>query len=186
MFFYQSCSFSNIIAWNKTWNYGKSIKLNIWALKGKIVIELMATHTYSSNFIMVLNIVLKPNLVGRSRAGIGLGWRKNRKRKNSVRRGWPGRLTWQDLVKNSVATRWLLFFLTKTTSFWFFKKKFDPGDLVTRSKPRTRVVDRAGHWARSKNYNPKVHFFILGWERNIAPPKNGVREREYLVLIVVI
>jgi len=31
------------------------------------------------------------------------------------------RLTWRvDPVKNPVATRWLVFFFTKTTSFWFF------------------------------------------------------------------
>jgi hypothetical protein len=36
---------------------------------------------------------------------------------------------WVDLVKNPVATRWLLFFFIKTTSFWF-EKKIDPDDPV--------------------------------------------------------
>jgi len=59
---------------------------------------------------------------GRSGAGTGPGWRKNIRRKNPV---WPGDLA--NPVKNSVATRWVLFF-TKTMSFWFFfLKKSWPG-----------------------------------------------------------
>ena len=123
IFFYQSCPFSNLIAWNKTWNYGKNIKLSIWALKGKIRIELMATHTYSPKFIMVLNIVLKLGLTGRPRVGTRLGWRKNRGRKNPV---WPGGLTRQNSVKNSVVTRWFYFFLLKRHRF-DLKKKNWPG-----------------------------------------------------------
>ena len=40
------------------------------------------------------------------------------------------------------------FFFLNQRCFDFFKKKIDPGDPVTRSKPRTRILDRAG----SKNY----------------------------------
>jgi hypothetical protein len=59
---------------------------------------------------------------GRPGARTGPGWRKNMGRKNPV---WPGDLA--NPVKNSVATRWVLFF-TKTMSFWFFlKKKSWPG-----------------------------------------------------------
>jgi len=37
----------------------------------------------------------------------------------------------------------LTFFFTKTTSFWFFKKN-NPGDRVTQSKTRTRVLNWNG------------------------------------------
>jgi len=63
------------------------------------------------------------------------------------------RLTW----KNPVATRWLLFFyfiLLKWRCFEFFLKiKIDPVDPVTRSKPGTRVLNRAGYWTKFKNYD---------------------------------
>ena len=62
---------------------------------------------------------------GWSRAETGLGWRKNRKRKNPM---WPGQ---------KPGCNPLIFFFTKTMSFWF-KKKNDPDDLVIRSKTRTR------------------------------------------------
>jgi hypothetical protein len=90
--------------------------------------------------------------------------------------GWPGK-AWLKTRLQPVDS--CFFFFTKTMSFWFFKKNW-PGRLGDR------VLDRAGHRAGSKNYDSKVHFFILGWKRNIAPLKNEVREREYLVLVVVI
>jgi hypothetical protein len=43
----------------------------------------------------------------------------------------------------------LTFFLLKQRRFDFFKKKFDPDDPVTWSKPGTRALDRA----ESKNYD---------------------------------
>ena len=46
---------------------------------------------------------------------------------------------WVDLVKNLVATRWLLFFLLKRRRF-DLKKKLT---RMTRSKPRTWALDRA-------------------------------------------
>jgi hypothetical protein len=46
-------------------------------------------------------------------------------------------------------------FFTKTTSFWFFLKKIDPGDSVNRSKPGTRALDQTG----SKNYDIYIHIW---------------------------
>jgi hypothetical protein len=55
------------------------------------------------------------------------------------------------------ATRWLLFcFLLKRCCFDLKKKRIDPGDPMTQSKPGARALDRAGYRARSKNYGPKV------------------------------
>ena len=86
---------------------------------------------------------------GRPGARAGSGWRKNSGRKNPM---WPG-----DLVKNHGCNplTFVLFF-TKTMLFWFKKKRIDPGDPMTQSKPGARALDRAGYRARSKNYGPKV------------------------------
>jgi hypothetical protein len=71
------------------------------------------------------------------------------------------RLTRQDPVKNLIALVdfCFFFFLLKRRRFDF--KKNDPGNPVTRSKPGTRALDRAG----SKNYGlylKKIYFdFIL-------------------------
>jgi len=71
---------------------------------------------------------------GRSGAGTGPGWWKNSISHDSV---WPGRLTRQNLVKNRVASRWLLFcFFTKITPFWiFFKIEIEPSDSVKTRWP---------------------------------------------------
>jgi len=68
-----------------------------------------------------LDIVLKPGLarrvdpgLGRPGAGTGPGWRKNGGRKNPA---WPSK-TGCKLVDFC-----FFCFFTKTTSFWFFKKK---------------------------------------------------------------
>jgi hypothetical protein len=51
-----------------------------------------------------------------------------------------------------VANPLTLVFFTKRCRFDFFiKKRIDPADLVTRSKPRTRALDRD----ISKNYDIK-------------------------------
>jgi len=85
-----------------------------------------------------LGIVLKPGLVGRLRVGIGPGLKKIRKRK-----------TRSDPAKKPFTIRcFLFFFFIKTTSFWFKKKKIDPGDPVTRSKPETWTLNRV----EFKNY----------------------------------
>jgi hypothetical protein len=50
-----------------------------------------------------------------------------------------------------------------TTSFWFFLR-IDPDDPVTRSKPDTRVLDRAGHWTGSTNYGfDTIVYFNRVW-----------------------
>ena len=53
-----------------------------------------------------------------------------------------------DSIKNLITTRWLLFFFVLLKRRRFDFKKIDPDDPVTRSKPRTWALDRAG----SKNY----------------------------------
>ena len=57
-------------------------------------------------------------------------------------------LTQQNLVKNTVVTRWFLFF-TKMMPFWIFLEiKINLANPLTRSKPGTRALD----WAGFKNY----------------------------------
>jgi hypothetical protein len=59
------------------------------------------------------------------------------KKKQGKKKSDVSRLTRQDLVKNSVAIHWLLFFFfTKTTSFWFFLKKNWPGGPGQNLKPK--------------------------------------------------
>jgi hypothetical protein len=110
----------------------------------------------------VLTVVLKSGPVrrvdswpGRSGPGTGPGWRKNRKRKIPV---WPG-----DPVRpgQKLGCNPLTFVLM--TSFWFFLR-IDPDDPVTRSKPDTRVLDRAGHWTGSTNYGfDTIVYFNRVW-----------------------
>jgi hypothetical protein len=61
-----------------------------------------------------------------------------------VRPGWPSKTRSKTRLQHVD----FCFFFTKSTLFWFFLKKNDPGNPVTRSKPGTRILDRAG----SKNY----------------------------------
>jgi hypothetical protein len=65
------------------------------------------------------------------------------------------------------------FFFTKTTLFWFFKIK----ELIwaTRSKPGTRILDRAG----SKNYDYYRHNFQL----DLKHKNNKFSEINHLILI---
>ena len=51
----------------------------------------------------------------------------------------------------------LTFFLLKRHHFDLKKKRIDPGDPVTRSKPGTRALDRVG----SKNYGFKLIFHSI-------------------------
>ena len=95
----------------------------------------------------VYAIVLKPGSAWRVDPGPGRpgtrtrpGWKKNKGRKNSVWPGWPGELTRQDPVVNPLT---FVFFI-KTTLFWF-KKKTNPADPVTWSKPKTRALDWADY-----------------------------------------
>jgi hypothetical protein len=67
------------------------------------------------------------------------------------------RLTRQDPVKNPVAIRW--FFLLKRRHFDL--KKFDPDNPVTRKKPGTQVLDRAGHRAGYENHASDVSYSII-------------------------
>jgi len=78
---------------------------------------------------ILLHIVLKPSLArwvdpgpGRSGAGTGPGWRKNRGRKNPAWPRWPGELTRSKAQMQPVD----FCFFTKTMSFWFKKKNW-PG-----------------------------------------------------------
>jgi hypothetical protein len=72
----------------------------------------------------------RPDLTGRPGAGTGPGLRKNRGSQNL---GWLG-----DPVKNSVATRWILLFFTKTTSFYFFKSELTRATRWPSQNPEPR------------------------------------------------
>jgi hypothetical protein len=87
----------------------------------------------------------------------GLGWRKNKKNHDRTWPDQPGGLTQQNPVKNSFATRWLLFFLffvlLKRHRFEFFLKiEISLADPMTRSKPKTQILNRASHQTGFKNY----------------------------------
>jgi hypothetical protein len=106
-------------------------------------------------------IVLKPGLVGRLGTRPIQGWnraelKKNRKSHDPV---WPGGLTRQNPVKNSVATCWFLFvFFLKRHHFDFFLNMDDPGDSMTQSKLKIRALDQA----RFKNYD---FLYVAAWLR---------------------
>jgi hypothetical protein len=142
--------------WNNYNNYFQttikflSISLSNRCSKNTIVFLLSLTvFLYEDRFFLFIPIiVLKPGPVwrvdpgpGRSGAGTGPGWKKNRVRKNLV---WPSKTrskTWLQPVD-------FCFFLLKRRRFDFFKKRIDPTDPVTRLKPETQALNRAG----SENY----------------------------------
>ena len=67
----------------------------------------------------------------------GLNWKKTRKKKTRCDpAGWLG--------KTRSKTRLQAFFLLKRRRFNLKKNRIDPGDPVTRSKPGTRALNRAG------------------------------------------
>jgi hypothetical protein len=85
-------------------------------------------------------IVLKPGSARRVDPGLEPG-QVEEKIWEGITRCDPARLG-----QKPGCNRLTFVFFTKTTSFWF--KKIDPSDPVTRSKPGTRALDRAG----SENY----------------------------------
>jgi hypothetical protein len=108
----------------------------------------------------VPSIVLKSGQVGRPRTRPT--WGKNRERKNPMWPGWPGQ-------KPGCSQLTFVFFFTKTTLFWFKKKLtrttwWSGQNLVTRSKPGTRVLDMSG----SENYG---YFFFFLWKLGTPPAK---------------
>jgi len=79
---------------------------------------------------------------------------------SKLKAGWVKKKQEKKKADMTRLTRWIdptrpgckpvnfwLFFLLKRHRFDF--KKNDPADLVTQSKPRTRVLDRADHRAGS-------------------------------------
>ena len=66
--------------------------------------------------------------------------------------GWPSKTRLQHVD----------FFLLKRRRFeFFFKIGIDSADPVTRSKPGTQALDRAGHWAGFRNYGYVPYCFII-------------------------
>ena len=92
-------------------------------------------------------IVLKPGPAGRPGTWPTRGWnRAGLKKKREKEK--PGVTRWvdparpdQDPVVNPLT--FFFVFLLKRRRFDFKKKRTDPANLVTRSKPGTRALDRA-------------------------------------------
>ena len=101
-----------------------------WLFRSVLVGKDDFLHSFETD--LARRVDLGPN---QPRAGTGPGWRKNRKSHDPV---WPGGLTRQNPVKNSVATRWLLFFFLKRHRFDFFLNRDwlgRPDDPVKTRKP---------------------------------------------------
>jgi hypothetical protein len=80
-------------------NFNKMYYFNIFELFSLYEQRFKHIHPHQINFEGSETIILKPGLVwrvdlksGRSRAGIRLSWKKNRRRKNLVWPGWPTKI----------------------------------------------------------------------------------------------
>jgi hypothetical protein len=60
----------------------------------------------------------------------------------------------------------LTFFFTKTTSFWFLKKKFEPDDMITRSKSGTGSWWEVGLAYKNARYSNWIEKIILKLKKN--------------------
>jgi hypothetical protein len=96
---------------------------------------------WANMHVTIISIVLKPGSIRwvdpwPDRPGAGPGRVEEKTGEGKTRRDLATQLSWQDPVKNPVATRLLLFFLRKRHHFNFFKNWFKrPGDPIKTRNP---------------------------------------------------
>jgi hypothetical protein len=95
---------------------------------------------------------LKPGPARRVGPGLELGRVEKKIEKVMT---WCDPVDWLGKTRSKTGLQPVDFFLVfyeNDAVLNFFKIGIDPANLVTRSKPGTRVLDRAGHLAGFKNY----------------------------------
>jgi len=141
-------------------NFSTFIKivLTFWSVELREILYYKYLVVTNIQSVYILEtIVLKPGPARRVNPGLEPGRVEEKIEEEKTRwPGWPSK-TRSKAGCNSLA--FVFFFLLKRHRF-DLKKWIDP---MTRSKPETRALDRAGHRTGSENYAWNKSFFVRVW-----------------------